>query len=97
MGDGCMLTKLIDPKNPHTVGKSAWNLGNHILLIMFIMSLLFVVKSSYAEDSFENTMKQLEALEDNNTKVEYDKIQPLKDQYCFIKIQIKELENGDIV
>ena len=45
--DGCMLTKFIDPKNPHTVGKSAWNLGNHILLIMFVLALLFVVKSSY--------------------------------------------------
>ena len=53
--------------------------------------------SVYAEDSFENTMKKLEALEGNNTKVEYDKIQPIKDQYCFIKIQIKELDNGEIV
>ena len=68
------MKKFIDPKNPHTVGESAWNLGNHILLIMFVMALLFVVKSSYAEDSFENTIKKLEALENNGTKVEYDKI-----------------------
>ena len=36
-------------------------------------------------------------LEGNNTKVEYDKIQPIKDQYCFIKVEIKELDNGEIV
>ena len=31
------------------------------------------------------------------SKVEYDKIQPIKDQYCFIKVEIKELDNGEIV
>jgi len=31
------------------------------------------------------------------SKVEYDKILPLKDQYCFIKVEIKELDNGEIV
>ena len=44
------LTKkeaMIDPKNPHTVGKSAWNLGNHVLVLMFIMALVFVVYASY--------------------------------------------------
>ena len=41
------MKKFIDPKNPHTVGKSAWNLGNHLLLIMFIMALIFVVYVSY--------------------------------------------------
>lgn len=40
-------TKMIDPKNPHTVGKSAWNLGNHTLLIMFIMTISWVVWVSY--------------------------------------------------
>ena len=84
------MNKFIDPKNPHTVGKSAWNLGNHILLICFVLAILFVIKASYAEDSFENTMKKIEMLEGNNTKVEYDKIQPIKDQYCFIKVEIKE-------
>ena len=29
------MNKLIDPKNPHTVGKSLLNLGNHVLIIMF--------------------------------------------------------------
>ena len=91
-----MLTKFIDPKNPHTVGKSAWNLGNHILLIMFVLALLFVVKSSYAQDSFENTMKKIDQLEGKKVAVEYDKIQPLKNQYCFIKVNIKEI-NGEIV
>ena len=41
------MNKFIDPKNPHTVGKSALNLGNHVLLLMFIMALIFVVYSSY--------------------------------------------------
>ena len=41
-------TKMIDPKNPNTVGKSAWNLGNHTLLIMFIITLSWVVWVSYA-------------------------------------------------
>jgi urease accessory protein UreE len=41
------LNKIIDPKNPHTVGKSAWNLGNHILIICFILALVFVVYNSY--------------------------------------------------
>ena len=38
---------MIDPKNPSTVGTSAWNLGNHILIICFIMALVFVVYNSY--------------------------------------------------
>ena len=42
-----MVNKFIDPKNPHTVGKSAWNLGNHVLVLMFIMALVFVVYASY--------------------------------------------------
>jgi len=28
------MNKFIDPKNPNTVGKSAWNLGNHVLITM---------------------------------------------------------------
>ena len=91
------MKNIIDPKNPHTVGKSVWNLGNHILMICFVLAILFVIKASYAEDSFENTMKKIEMLEGNNTKVEYDKIQPIKDQYCFIKVEIKQLDNGEIV
>ena len=38
--------KLIDPKNK-TVSSSYWNLGNHVLLTLFIMCLVFVVYSSY--------------------------------------------------
>jgi len=41
------MKNIIDPKNPHTVGKSAWNLGNHILIVCFIMALAFVVYNSY--------------------------------------------------
>ena len=41
------MKKFIDPKNPNTVGKSVWNLGNHILLFMFLMALAFVVYVSY--------------------------------------------------
>ena len=37
----------IDPKNPNTGGKSAWNLGNHTLSIMFIMCIAFVIYASY--------------------------------------------------
>ena len=42
------MKKFIDPKNPNTVGKSVLNLGNHILVICFILALLFVVKVSYS-------------------------------------------------
>ena len=90
------MKNIIDPKNPHTVGKSAWNLGNHILMICFVLAILFVVKASYAEDSFENTMKKIDILEGKNVAVEYEKILPLKDQYCFIKVNMKEI-NGEIV
>ena len=38
---------IIDPKNPSTVGTSAWNLGNHVLIVGFILCLLFVVYASY--------------------------------------------------
>ena len=38
---------LIDPKNPSTVGTSAWNLGNHTLAICFILCIIFVVYASY--------------------------------------------------
>ena len=39
--------KMIDPKNPHTVGSSAWNLGNQTLAICFIACILFVIYASY--------------------------------------------------
>ena len=52
---------------------------------------------AYSEDSFENTMKKIDKLEGKNVAVEYDKIQPIKDQYCFIKVEIKQLDNGEIV
>jgi len=42
-----MANKFIDPKNPHTVGKSAWNLGNHTLSILFVLAIVFVVYASY--------------------------------------------------
>ena len=38
---------MIDPKNPSTVGTSAWNLGNHTLAICFILCIAFVVYASY--------------------------------------------------
>ena len=44
------LTKaqaMIDPKNPHTVGTSFANLGNHTLAICFIMCIVFVIYASY--------------------------------------------------
>ena len=41
------ITKTIDPKNPHTVGKSFANLGNHVLLTGFIGAIIFVIVASY--------------------------------------------------
>ena len=41
------MKNIIDPKNPHTVGQSAWNLGNHILIICFVLASVFVVYNSY--------------------------------------------------
>ena len=38
---------IIDPKNPNTVGTSLWNLGNHTLSIMFIMTIVWVIWVSY--------------------------------------------------
>ena len=39
--------KIIDPKNPYTVGTSAWNLGNHTLEILFIACIVLVIYASY--------------------------------------------------
>ena len=64
--------------------------------LIIVVSFLLVTNHAKSEDSFENTMKKIDQLEGKNVKVEYDKIQPLKDQYCFIKIEIKEI-NGEIV
>ena len=38
---------MIDPKNPGTVGTSAWNLGNHTLAICFMLCVIFVIYASY--------------------------------------------------
>ena len=38
---------IIDPKNPSSVGTSAWNLGNHTLAICFALCIAFVVYASY--------------------------------------------------
>ena len=42
-----LIEAMIDPKNPGTVGTSAWNLGNHTLAICFILCIVFVVYASY--------------------------------------------------
>ena len=65
-------------------------------ILIILVSALLVADHAKSEDSFENTMKKIDQLEGKNVKVEYDKIQPLKDQYCFIKVEIKEI-NGEIV
>ena len=69
------------------------------LFFIFLLLLLIPVlmQVAYSEDSFENTMKKIDKLEGKNVAVEYDKIQPLKNQYCFIKVEIKQLNNGEIV
>ena len=41
------IEAMIDPKNPSTFGTSAWNLGNHTLSIMFIMTIVWVIWVSY--------------------------------------------------
>jgi len=41
------ISKIIDPKNKHTVGKSWSNLGNHVLITGFIACIVFVVYASY--------------------------------------------------
>ena len=66
-----------------------------IFLLLLLIPVLMQV--AYSEDSFENTMKKIDKLEGKNVAVEYDKIQPLKNQYCFIKVEIKQLNNGEIV
>ena len=38
---------LIDPKNPHTVGRSFANLGNHTLTIIWVSIIAFIVYASY--------------------------------------------------
>ena len=38
--------KIIDPKNK-TVSGSYWNLGNHTLLIMFVLAVTWVIWVSY--------------------------------------------------
>lgn len=41
------MKNMIDPKNPHTVGKSFMNLGNHVLIAGFIGAIAFVIVASY--------------------------------------------------
>ena len=36
-----MSNKFIDPKNPNTVGKSAWNLGNHSSITYYFVAHIF--------------------------------------------------------
>ena len=45
-----------------------------LFFITYMMSTLLFAVDLHAQDSFENTMKKIEILEGNNTKVEYDKI-----------------------
>tara|TARA_B100001057_G_C22532316_1_gene826242 strand:- start:312 stop:746 length:435 start_codon:yes stop_codon:yes gene_type:complete len=72
------------------------NLPSVWFILIIFLSTVLVIDHAKSEDSFENTMKKIKMLDGNN-KVEYDKIQPIKDQYCFIKIEIKQLDNGEIV
>ena len=49
---------------------------------------------AFSDDSFNNTMDKIDRLNNNKDKVYYDKIQPLNNQYCFIKVEIKEVNGG---
>ena len=69
---------------------------NRIIIFTFaIIALMLIANITFAEDSFENTIKKINILENGDNKVEYDKIQPIKDQYCFIKVKITEVD-GEI-
>jgi len=65
------------------------------IFLLLVLIPILLNQAAHSEDSFENTMKKINAL-NNNNKVKYDKIQPIKDQYCFIKVEIKEI-NGEVV
>ena len=42
--------QLIDPKNPHTVGTSVWNLGNHTCNLLYnVFSLCGICKLSIGD------------------------------------------------
>ena len=70
---------------------------NRIIIFTFaIIALMLIANITFAEDSFENTIKKINILENGDNKVEYDKIQPIKDQYCFIKVKITEVD-GEII
>jgi hypothetical protein len=66
-----------------------------ILVVILLFATSAIINIAFAEDSFENTMKKIDRL-NNDNNVYYDKIQPLKNQYCFIKVEIKEV-NGEMV
>ena len=51
-----------------------------------------VDKVSLEQDAYFKTIKKIKELESDN-KVYYDKVQPIKEQYCFVKVQIKEVNN----
>ena len=67
-----------------------------ILVAVLLMLTSIYINYVMAEDSFNNTMDKIDRLNTNQNKVYYDKIQPLNNQYCFIKVEIKEV-NGEIV
>ena len=67
-----------------------------ILVAVLLMLTSICINYVMAEDSFNNTMDKIDRLNTNQNKVYYDKIQPLNNQYCFIKVEIKEV-NGEIV
>ena len=68
------------------------------LFFIFLLLLLIpaLISIAFSDDSFNNTMDKIDRLNNNKDKVYYDKIQPLNNQYCFIKVEIKEV-NDEIV
>ena len=57
------------------------NFNKIIVFTFVIIALMLIANITLAEDSFENTIKKINILENGENKVEYEKIQPLKDQY----------------
>jgi len=53
-----------------------------------------LLNAANSEESFNNTMDKIDRLNDNKDEVYYEKIQPINNQYCFIKVEIKEV-NGE--
>ena len=65
-------------------------------VFLFLVTLSALIEVVHAENSFNDTTEKIDKFKTNQNKVYYDKVQPLNNQYCFIKVVTKQ-ENGEIV